>query len=104
MWCTFLGAVIAMRNNAHMGITGIRPYLPDVAHPWLDAVINLIKLIVILIVLIGSVEFLIANLGTRAPFTGAPIAIAQASIVTGAVGLILIFTSRIWNAVRRCQR
>ena len=104
VWCTFLGAVIAMQRNAHIGIAGIRTYLPEAVHPWLDALVNLIKLVVTLIVLTGSIEFLVANLGTRAPFTGAPIAIAQASIVTGAAGLILIFAHRLWNAVRRGRR
>ncbi len=103
VWSTFLGAVIAMQANAHIGITGIRPYVPERFHPLLDALINSLKLIIALIVLVGSVEVLIANLGTRAPFTGAPIAIAQASIVTGAFGLILIFLGRLWIALNRAR-
>ena len=77
VWCTFLGAVIALQKNAHIGVAGIRPYIAVRFHPWLDVAINIILLIIVSTVLIGSVEVLIANIGTRAPFTGAPIAIAQ---------------------------
>lgn len=100
VWSTFLGAAIAMQENAHIGITGIRGRLPARWHPLLDIVVNALMLLIALIVLVGSVEFLIANLGTRAPFTGAPIAISQASIVVGCIGLISIFAVRIWLALK----
>ena len=104
VWCTFLGAVIAMQENAHIGITGIRAYLPDRLHPALDALVNLLQLVIAFIVLAGSAQFMIANLGTRAPFTGAPIAISQASIVTGAAGLLMVFAARLLVALGRMVR
>lgn len=100
VWSTFLGAAIAMHEKAHIGITGIRAYLPEWQHRWLDLLINAVMMAIALIVLIGSVEFLIANLGTRAPFTGAPIAISQASIVVGCIGLMLVFAIRIWQSLK----
>lgn len=103
VWTTFLGAVIATQENAHVGITGIRPYLAKRFHPVLDLLINIIKTTLALILLFGSIDVLIANIGTRAPFTGAPIAIAQASIVTCAIGMILIFLYRAWLALRKVR-
>lgn len=99
VWCTFLGALIALQTNAHIGITGIRPYLPVRYHRWLDFIANLVMLIVSGIVFLGSIQILMANIGTRAPFTGAPIAIAQASIITGTFGFLVIFLYRLWRSL-----
>ena len=99
VWATFLGAIVATQDNAMVGITGIRPYLSKRFRPLLDILANCIMMGVSFILLVGSIEVLFANIGTRAPFTGAPIAIAQASIITCAIGLILIFGSRIVRAL-----
>lgn len=101
LWCTFLGAAIAAQKNAHIGIAGIRPFVPARYHRWIDITVSAVVLVIIVIVLIGSFEILIANMGTRAPFTGAPIWIAQSSIIVGCLGFLGIFSARLWRSVRQ---
>ena len=70
LWCTFIGAVLALGQNAHIGITGIRPRLPRRALWAFDAVVILIQLVITAIVLVGSVGILVANVGGQAPVSG----------------------------------
>ena len=99
LWCTFIGAVLAFGQNAHIGITGIRPRLPRRFHGFFDAVAILIQLVVSTIVLVGSVNILLANMGGRAPVSGAPVTIAFAALVTGALAIVLVFGGRLWRTV-----
>ena len=104
LWCTFIGAVLALGQNAHIGITGIRPRLPRRAlwALWaFDAVVILIQLVVTAIVLVGSVGILVANVGGQAPVSGTPVTIAFAALVTGALAILLVFGGRLWRTVRR---
>jgi len=99
LWCTFLGAVLALGQNAHIGIAGIRPRVPE-RFSWLfDAVVVAIQLVVSAIVLVGSVEILLANMGGRAPVSGAPVSIAFAALVTGAAAILVVFGGRLWRAI-----
>ena len=86
LWCTFIGAVLALGQNAHIGITGIRPRLPRRALWAFDAVVILI---------------LVANMGGQAPVSGAPVTIAFAALVTGVLAILLVFGGRLWRTVRR---
>ena len=99
LWCTFIGAVLALGQHAHIGITGIRPRLPRRLHPAFDAVVILIQLVVSAVVLVGSVDILIANMGGRAPVSGAPVTIAFSALVTGVLGILLVFGGRLWRIV-----
>ena len=99
LWCTFIGAVLALGQNAHIGITGVRGRLPRRFHPVFDAVVILINLVVSVIVLIGSIDILFANVGGRAPVSGAPVTIAFAALVAGALAILIVFGARLWHAV-----
>ena len=99
LWCTFIGAVLALGQNAHIGITGIRPRLPRRALWAFDAVVILVQLVITAIVVVGSVEILVANMGGQAPVSGAPVTIAFAALVTGALAILLVFGGRLWRTV-----
>ena len=99
IWCTFVGAVIALQQNAHIGIAGVRPFLSPVLQRVLDVVAIAVLVVVSVIMLIGSVEFLIGNLGGKTPILEIPIAVAFTALVVSALGMTLVFMARLWGAV-----
>ena len=99
IWCSFVGAIIALNQNVHIGIAGIRPYLPITLHRFFDVAALLILVFVSCIMLIGSIEFLIGNLGGRTPILEIPMAIAFSALIVSALGMTLVFLARLWHAI-----
>ena len=99
LWTTFLGAYLAVRENQHIGIAGIQGFVSIKYHWIIETVVNAIKLLILSVVIVGSWHVLIANLGGRAPASGAPVAIAFASVVVGMAALLGIFAYRIFAVI-----
>ncbi len=99
VWCTFVGAVIALQQNAHIGIAGIRPHLSVELRHVVDIVRAAILVLLSSVMLIGSIEFLIGNLGGRTPILEIPMAIAFTALVVSASGMTLVFIARLWNTL-----
>ena len=99
IWCSFVGAIIALHQNVHIGITGVRPFLSIKLRRWFDVVALAILVFVSIIMLIGSIEFLIGNLGGRTPILEIPMAIAFSALIASAFGMTLVFLARLWRAV-----
>ena len=104
LWTTFLGAYLAVRADQHIGIAGLRGMLPPRHHVYLDVLADLIKLAVLCVVLVGAWWVFRANLGGRAPVSGAPVAIGFASVVVGTVVLIAAFVHRMLGHFHRGDR
>lgn len=92
LWCTFLGAVLAVHENEHIGITGIRGRFGEYGDRVLDVTVTLAKIAVAALIMVGSIEVLVANIGGRAPVSGAPVTIAFAAMVFGAAAMLAVFT------------
>jgi TRAP-type transport system small permease protein len=94
VWTTFLGAYLAVRENRHIGISGLVGYVSK-QHMWiLKLVINAIETLILAVVLVGAWEIFLANMGGRAPVSGAPVAIAFSAVVVGAGAMLIIFAVR----------
>ena len=94
VWTTFLGAYLAVRENRHIGISGLVGYVSK-QHMWiLNLVINAIETLILAVVLVGAWEIFLANMGGRAPVSGAPVAIAFSAVVVGAGAMLIIFAVR----------
>lgn len=98
IWCTFVGAVIALQQNAHIGIAGVRPFLPPGLRRFIDVVAIAILVVVSVIMLIGSIEFLVGNLGGKTPILEIPMAVAFTALIVSALGMTLVFMARLWSA------
>lgn len=91
LWCTFLGAVLAVHDNEHIGITGIRGLFGEWGDRALEMTVAVGKIAVAALIMIGSFEVLVANIGGRAPVSGAPVTIAFAAMVFGAAAMLVVF-------------
>ena len=70
VWLTFVGAIVAMRDRAHLGMDSVVSRLPAWGKKACFLVSNLLMLYVVYLFAVGSWQQTIINLGNMAPATG----------------------------------
>lgn len=104
LWTTFLGAFLAVREDQHIGIVGLKGMVSSRHHWVIDLVIYGLKVVILAVVLVGAYEVFVANLGGRVPVSGSPVAIGFASLVIGSAILLTVFAARFYVLVARGKR
>lgn len=90
VWVTFLGAIVAMREHAHLGTDALVARLPRAGKVACLVVGYVLMIGTCGLLLSGSLEQTKINWDVSAPSSGAPVAIFYASGVVFAVSAILI--------------
>jgi TRAP-type C4-dicarboxylate transport system permease small subunit len=85
VWITFLGSVVALHRRAHLGTDVLVGRLPPAGKKLCLVVGHLMMLWITWLLLKGSWQQAVINLGVTAPATGAPVAIVYAAGVVFAV-------------------
>lgn len=70
VWMTFVGAIIALRKHAHLGVDSLVSRLPMAAKKACFLVSNLLMLYALWLLLYGSWQQTLINLDNKAPATG----------------------------------
>ena len=70
VWMTFVGAIIALRTHAHLGMDSIVSRLPTAAKKACFLISNLLMLYALWLFLYGSWQQTLINLDNKAPATG----------------------------------
>lgn len=78
IWITFLGAVVALRERAHLGVDMLVSRLPVAGKKLCLAASQVCMLYILWLLLDGSVSQMRINWDTEAPVTGASMAIVYA--------------------------
>jgi TRAP-type transport system small permease protein len=100
VWITFLGAVIALREHAHLGTDALVSRLAPRGKKACLVVGHLVMLYVCWLVFQGSLEQTRINADVMAPSTGLPMAIVYAAGVVFAVsgaGMLLLDLWLMWS-------
>jgi TRAP-type C4-dicarboxylate transport system permease small subunit len=70
VWMTFVGAIIALRKHAHLGMDSLVSRMPPLAKKACFLVSNLLMLYALWLLLYGSWQQTLINLDNKAPATG----------------------------------
>ncbi|THU05028.1 TRAP transporter small permease [Lampropedia puyangensis] len=92
IWITFLGAVVALRERAHLGVDMLVVRLPLAARKLCLLLSYSLMLYIVWLVFEGSVVQTRINWDVQAPVTGASLAIVYAAGIAFAVGAALLLT------------
>lgn len=87
VWLTFLGAVVAMKEHAHLGIDSLTKRLSPKAQKVCVVITSLLVLGVCGLVLFGSWTQTVINMGTVFPATGMPVAVQYAAGIVASIGI-----------------
>lgn len=92
VWVTFMGAVVALREHAHLGTDALVARLPPVGKKICLVLGHLVMLYVCYLVFRGGLEQTRINLDVLAPSTQLPMAVLHAAGVAFAVcaGVVLL--------------
>lgn len=90
IWITFLGAIVALRERAHLGVDMVVAKLPLRAKKVCLSLCYLSILYMLWLLYEGSVQQIAINLSVSAPVTGAPQAIVYIPCLVFALGAALV--------------
>ncbi|CAN5754834.1 TRAP transporter small permease [soil metagenome] len=99
VWLTFLGAIVAMKEHAHLGSDMLVSRLPVRGKKACLVLGHVLMLYITWLMLVGSIEQAEINLRVQAPVSGAPMAILYCSGIVFAVSALVILLRDLWLVV-----
>jgi TRAP-type transport system small permease protein len=96
VWLTFLGAIVAMREHAHLGSDMLVSRLPAFGKKVCLVAGHLLMLYIAWLLFSGALAQVRINLDVQAPVTGASMAILYAPGIVFAVAAALFLTHELW--------
>ena len=97
IWVTFLGAIVAMREHAHLGTDALVSRLPRAGKVACLVVGYVLMIGTCALLLMGSIEQTQINWNVSAPSSGASVAIFYGSGIVFAVSAILIMLNDLFR-------
>jgi TRAP-type C4-dicarboxylate transport system permease small subunit len=99
VWLTFLGAIVAMREHAHLGSDMLVSRLPVIGKKICLVVGHLLMLYITWLLFSGALAQARINLDVQAPVTGASMAILYSTGIVFAVAAALFLVHELWLAL-----
>jgi TRAP-type C4-dicarboxylate transport system permease small subunit len=96
VWLTFLGAIVALKEHAHLGSDMLVSRLPVGGKKACLVLGHLLMLYITWLMFSGSVEQAKINLGVQAPVSGASMAILYGSGIVYSVSALAILLRDLW--------
>ncbi|KUE85979.1 C4-dicarboxylate ABC transporter permease [Cupriavidus necator] len=100
LWMTFLGAIIALRENAHLGTDVLTSRLPLVGQRICAVLARLLMLYISWLLLSGSWAQMQINLDVQAPVSGASMAIFYGSGFVFGLASMGILAVQLWQSLK----
>ncbi|MEW5888247.1 MAG: TRAP transporter small permease [Pseudomonadota bacterium] len=104
VWLTFLGAILASREHAHLGVDSLVRRLPARGKKACIVISASLMLWVCGLLLTGSWRQTLINLDNRMPVTGIPYAFLYGIGVAAALGLAVSILYNVFQALFRSRR
>ena len=96
VWLTFLGAIVAMREHAHLGSDMLVSRLPVIGKKICFVVGHLLMLYIAWLLFSGALAQARINLDVQAPVTGASMATLYSAGIVFAVAAALFLVHELW--------
>ena len=99
VWMTFLGALVALKENGHLGTDMLTSRLGRTSRRVCMGLSQLLMLGCTVMLFQGSLAQVKINLDVEAPVTGAPMAVVYAAGLAFAVPAIMLLLWQLWRTV-----
>ncbi|KQW00832.1 TRAP transporter small permease [Rhizobacter sp. Root1221] len=97
MWLTLLGAMIAMHDGAHLGMTSLVARLPVVGQRLCRFVADTLMLVCCALLAHGTWKQVVLAMDDHAPVSGVPIGIVFSALLVCSVGIALMLVHSLWR-------
>lgn len=99
IWLIFLGAILALKDNEHLGVDSLVKKLPVKGKKIVYVLSNLMMLATLVLVFDGSWKLTMLNVDQSAPATGLPYAYIYCSGLVMSVCMALILLSNLYRVL-----
>jgi TRAP-type C4-dicarboxylate transport system permease small subunit len=99
VWLVFLGAVVGVRERAHIGMDMLVRAMPRRAQAACLVVCNLLILYALWLFIDGSWRQTVIGMGSRTPVTGIPLASFAAAGLVAGIAMAVLFAVDLWRAL-----
>jgi len=99
IWCTFLGAIVALREHGHLGVDMVVGRLPRWGKRLCLFIAHIVMIGIVVLLFKGSLEQAKINWDVTAPTTGASMAIVYSAGIAFAVLAIPLLLLDLWKIV-----
>ena len=100
VWLTFIGAIVAMREHAHLGMDSVVSRLPKLGNRICLIVSQLLMLLCVCLFFSGAWDQTLINIDNRAPATGLSSALFYGIGLVFCVSAAGILLYDLWHSVR----
>ncbi|HSI59580.1 MAG TPA: TRAP transporter small permease [Ideonella sp.] len=97
MWLTLLGALIAMHDGAHLGMTSLVARLPVAGQRLCRFVSDTLMLVCCALLAHGTWKQVVLAMDDHAPVSGVPIGIVFSALLVCSVGIALMLAHSLWR-------
>ncbi|MDT4820988.1 2,3-diketo-L-gulonate TRAP transporter small permease protein YiaM [compost metagenome] len=96
VWLTFIGAVIALRDNAHLGVDLLFKHLPPLGQRLCAVLSELLMLFCCWLFFVGSLKQTLINMHNLSPVAGIPIGLMYAAGLVCSLSMAAIILQRLY--------
>ena len=97
MWLTLIGALIVMKDNAHLGMSSVISRFGETGQRICRFLADLLTLACCLLLAHGTYKQVIIGMDDHAPVTGIPMGIVQTSLLISSLGMSLYLGYSLWR-------
>ena len=99
MWLTLLGALVAMHDNAHLGMTGMVERLPVAGQRVCRFASDILMLACCSLLAHGTWKQVVLAMDDHAPVSGVPMGIVFSALLVSSAGISLLLLQSLWRQV-----
>jgi TRAP-type C4-dicarboxylate transport system permease small subunit len=99
VWITFIGAIGALKDNKHLGVTSLIKKCPRPLKKFFFVLSNSIVLYILYLLIDGSIKMSILGLNNRASSTNIPLTFMWIVGVISSVSMLVIIATNIYKAL-----
>ncbi len=97
MWLTLLGALVAMHDGAHLGMTSVIGRLPERGQRVCRFLSDSVMLACCALLAHGTWKQVVLAMDDRAPVSGVPMGVVFSALLVCAIGVALILMQSLWR-------
>ena len=99
MWLTLIGALVVMKDNAHLGMSSLIDRLGEKGQRICRFLADSITLTCCVLLAHGTWEQVVIGMDNTAPVTGIPLGVVFISLLISSVGMSLMLLHSLWRQV-----
>ena len=99
IWMIFLGSIVALKENQHLGVDMLVKKLPDKLKKVVYVISNLLILYTLWLVMDGSWKMTELNMDSTAPATGLPLSFVYGIGVVMSIGMGLVILLNLFHVL-----